>query len=155
VIASLILTAAVVGQFGKDTPRGHLDPIQATVQARRARQYRRDSAVAVRKAKLVQAALEDQVAAEAMRRRIMENQAHMANVQQAINGAVANQVQMQSNAVQAQRNQVLRENAVAIQRAAGIVICSNCGAQGHYACAPVQKSPAVLEYEAMLRSMIP
>jgi hypothetical protein len=110
------------------------DSIKATVQARRNRQQRRNRAAAARAVEIREAMRQDAIAAEAMRKRVMENQAHAAQVQHAINGAVANAVQSQSNAVQAQRNQVLHEMNIAIMQSRGVLICSRCGQYGHTIC---------------------
>jgi hypothetical protein len=131
------------------------DPIASTVRNRAVRKARRQRATYARNAKESREKVDDERREAIARRRVMEDQAHAANVQNAINGATANAVQAQSNAIQAQRNAVIAENSRAIQRAAGIAVCANCGATGHYACGQLQKSKAVLEYEAWLAGMIP
>lgn len=131
------------------------DPIASTVRNRAIRKAKRQRALQARDIKDSKQRAADERQAEANRRRTMENERHAATVQHAVNGANANALQAQGNAIQAQRNAVLAETNRAIQRAAGIPVCSNCGATGHYSCGQVQKSQAVLEYEAWLRGMIP
>jgi hypothetical protein len=110
------------------------DSIKATVQARRNRQQRRNRAAAAREAEGRELLRQDAINAELVRKRVMENQAHAAQMQHAINGADANMVQAQSNAVQAQRNQVLHEMNIALMQSRGVLICSRCGQYGHTIC---------------------
>jgi hypothetical protein len=127
-VIALALVCAV------QTVRADDDSIKAVVQARRARKAKAARVVRARDVAGKKQDLADARAAEVMRRRAMEDQAHAAQVQHAINGHNANMVQAQSNAVQAERNRVLAESNRALLRAQGVLICSNCGEYGHTIC---------------------
>ncbi len=149
VLGMFLLTCVVQSVHADD------DAIKTTIRNRAVRKARSKLAARARAIKGEKALADQAMQAELVRQRVMENQRHAAQMQHAINGANANALQAQSNQIQAQRNAVLAEQNRAIQRAAGIAVCSNCGATGHYSCGTVQKSQAVLEHEAMLRGMLP
>ena len=108
------------------------DTIQSTVRNRAIRKARALRVKKARDAETDRFVERANYNAELMRRRIMENERHAAEMQHAINGHNSNVVQAQRNAVEAERNRVLNN---ALMRARGFTVCERCGSTGHSNCA--------------------